>query len=277
MKKTISSLTKLIKIEFKIQMNPTSILIALFIAFIPTINPMLSNFTMLNSFKNLARMFNEALIYGMLIRIYSIFKEGFQNDKNRVEYLVFSKNNVLIAKLVTNTVLFFITITTSIIGSLLIIAYWKNVSFTSDYIINVVAFIITAGVFYLFIAAGLLLIITSKTTNKRKVFLAIGWILLTLLAYLVLFIIIGIVRVKIEPFTLPSGFLVEYKWTVRIFFYDNIHWLAFIPFLNLGAMASILYGTIKWYWALPIIVQFFCFLVFITKKLAINCKEYLTT
>ena len=280
-KSKITNLLKIIKIEFKIQITPINCFIALFLAFIPMINPMASNpndyQTIRETWSFLGRVFTEALIYAMVIRLNSVIKDRFSIDKNRAEYIVFPKTLVLIAKILVDSILFLITIIATIAGGILVVKFWKDGKFSSDFIYNVFSFVVVITAFYLFIATGLMSIVSSKMKNQNKVLIGIIWVLLTVITYIALSISIGVVKIEDSKTTFPNGTTItNYKYPVNDFFYNNHQWISFVPFINFGIIAMVLYGFVEWYWMVPITIYFLIFIAIISRKLSTNFKEYLT-
>ena len=270
----MNNFLKILKIELKTQLTPSKLAIAITLAFVPLISPIATHAdefgTISQTWPTLGRIFTEATMYTFILRLISITFDKQMIDKNRAQYVVFNKYKVLFAKITIDFLLFIMAITFSVVGGSLIV-YLKGGKLSNTYAKNVSVFIIGVSFFYMFIAFITRWFLALNKSLLKRSLMIVALIFSTIILYVVLFVTIGVVRVKDD--SMPYG----YDFPVRFFFIDNIKWISFIPFLNFGVLATVLYGFTDYYYIFPLIVEIIIIIAIFTKSLAKNFKQYLCT
>ncbi len=214
------NLSRVTGATFKSSISITSMLIALFIGFLPLI-PL---FAMKNSEGAILilRVVSMSVTFALMYRSFKALNDNSTLDKNRATYLIYDEKKILFAKLLTDVFMFLLSTALTIILAPIIVIYIKGGVMTSTEIFNLFYYMIAMLVLYLLISFGLRFFDSIFRLRKQKYIALSIWSILTVLNFLVMSGVVGSVK------------------ELGMWVHDNKYVVAFTPFLNILTPSAII-------------------------------------
>ena len=249
--------------ELKVELKLSNLLIALFITGFSLLSFILNTEVRGSDdfIRRVISAFGQGTTYLILWRVFFVLRNNSTVDKNRVSYLMFSKNQVTFSKMFVDILVFVfgisVLILTTIILSDSIDSYREY--YTSQLTGRILLYSLMVVLIYSLTAIGLNFFnALFKDLDKTMRFAIIGiWLICTLLSYLV-FSILSSVQMDIQKL-----------------YINNWKWISFMPFLNLGLPSLILVGDVPALAILPILFEILVFILCIWPWFPKKLKEYL--
>ena len=276
--KNIKSFTKVFRSEFLTQFTAGKLVAIIISIMIPTTVLLLSNkivvheidlkqaktltveeITWLKSSVFLTmRLLVQGISYTILIRLFFIFKDKNTLDKNRLSFLKYNKHLVSFIKIFVDVLLFFIHVFLLMFLGIMITIYHLNGAFPDQEYYNLTKILISLTVFYIFTNYGVKLINSFFNNYFYKNVLLGLWLLLTAGYHLIC-----------SPMLLDDTF--------AKFYYDNVQWIIYIPFLHLLNSSIILYDVYYYDWVqlIPLLTITTLFTGITWSLFTTSFKEYL--
>lgn len=205
----------------------------------------------------LTQTIGTAVLYSLIVRLLSIFRERTTVDRNRALYLKYDKHTVLFGKSVIDVSIFILPVIAVIILGSLVMKFKNDATFPADFAGNMVVYAIAVLMMYAVMSFGIRFCLSS-INNKEFRGVAIGVIIIgTAGLYIVLSIVGAIVS------------------DVRDIILNNKYIFSFVPFINVATFPFAISGALPAWTMVPFIVEMFIIIGVMWKPLAKNIKAYL--
>lgn len=259
---------RLLRIELKLLLSPTNLLLAIAMTAIPFIQVFIprdfkSQYDVLTI---IYRAIVESTTYAFFSRIFIAFREKSALDRNRVTYMLYRKGDIAFARLLGDALLYGFTILIVSIVSPLFLVLGNDNKFNIDLASlygREFLFLITMMFFFAMIIV-LCKWINSYYTANNKSSVAKWLILSTILLFTIILNVVLSISI----------------WIVNdllIFYADNSTWIAFVPGLNFVIPNLGLYDAVDLWEPLILILESTIFILLVWKSYISSLKSFLTS